>query len=62
MFKVPGLAANADCRIKIERKLVGTAFGGGAIAPTFRFGFDEAVKPCSIFELRVGVEKERRVI
>jgi hypothetical protein len=62
MLKVPSLAAHADCRIKIERQLVGTAFGGSATAPTLRFSFDEIVKPCSVFEFCVGVEKECCVI
>ena len=62
MLKVPCLAAHTDCRIKIERQLVCAAFGGCATAPTFRFSFDKVVKPCSVFKLRVRVEKERRVI
>jgi hypothetical protein len=62
MFKVPSLAAHAYCRIKIERQLVGTAFSGSATAPTLRFSFDKVVKPCSVFQFRVGVEKECRVI
>jgi hypothetical protein len=62
MFKVPCLAAHAYCRIKIERQLVGTATGGSATTPPLRFSFDEVVKPCSVFQFRVGVQKECRVI
>ena len=62
MFEVPSLAAHADCCIKIEWQLVGTAIGGCATASTFRLSFDEVVKPCSVFKFRVRVEKECRVI
>jgi hypothetical protein len=62
MFEVPSLAAHADCCIKIERQLVGTTLGDCATTPTFRFSFDEVVKPGSIFKFRVRVEKECRVI
>lgn len=58
MLKVPSLPAHADGGIQIEWQLVSLSVRRGPP----RLGLDEAVEPCDVFELRVRVQEERRVI